>query len=208
MARPTNASETSIRILDVAERLVQTRGFNAFSYADIAEALNVTKASLHYHFATKAELGECMIDRYRTSFLAALERIDETCSEAGAKLSAYMRIYIDVLENDRMCLCGMLGAEYATLPTAMQDGVRRFFDANEAWLVHMLTCGRKKKQLAFAGPPIEGARLLVSALEGAMLLARSRRDFSQLRLVAKRLLIDFGGKSAAHSGSLELLQKS
>jgi TetR/AcrR family transcriptional repressor of nem operon len=208
MARPTNASETSIRILEVAERLMQTRGFNAFSYADIAEVLNVTKASLHYHFATKAELGECVIDRYRTSFLAALEHIDQTYSEAGAKLSAYMRIYIDVLENDRMCLCGMLGAEYATLPTAMQDGVRRFFDANEAWLVHMLTCGRKKKQLAFAGPPIEVARLLVSALEGAMLLARSRSDFSQLRSVTKRLLIDFGGKSAAHSGSLELLQKS
>lgn len=206
MARPTNASETSSRILDVAERLVQTRGFNAFSYADIAEALNVTKASLHYHFATKAELGECLIDRYRTSFLAALERIDETCSEAGAKLDAYVKIYIDVLENDRMCLCGMLSADYATLPTAMQEGVRRFFDANEAWLVHMLTCGRKKKQLAFVGPPIEMARLLVSALEGAMLLSRSRLDLSQLRSVAKRLLIDCGSKSAARSRHLEPLR--
>jgi TetR/AcrR family transcriptional repressor of nem operon len=195
MARPTNVSETSSRILDIAERLVQTRGFNAFSYADIADALNVTKASLHYHFATKAELGECLIDRYRASFLAALERIDETCGDAGMKLGAYVGIYIDVLENDRMCLCGMLGAEYATLPTSMQDGVRRFFDANEAWLVSVLASGRKKKQLAFAGPPIETARLLVSALEGGMLLARSRRDFSQLRSVAKRLLIDLGGKS-------------
>jgi TetR/AcrR family transcriptional regulator, transcriptional repressor for nem operon len=208
MARPITASESSTRILDVAERLVQTRGFNAFSYADVAQALNVTKASLHYHFATKAELGECLVDRYHRSFLTALERIDETCSEAGAKLGAYVGIYIDVLENDRMCLCGMLGAEYATLPTAMQEGVRRFFDANEAWLVHMLTGGRKKKQLAFAGPPIEVARLIVSALEGGMLLARSRRDFSQLRSVARRLLIDFGVKSGEYLGSLTLSQNS
>jgi TetR/AcrR family transcriptional repressor of nem operon len=208
MARPTTASETSTRILDVAERLVQTRGFNAFSYADVAEALNVTKASLHYHFATKADLGESLVDRYRSSFMAALERIDEAGSDAGAKLRAYVGIYIDVLENDRMCLCGMLGAEYATLPTAMQDGVRRFFDANEAWLIQLLSSGRKKKQLAFAGPPVEAARLIVSALEGGMLLARSRGDLSQMRSVAKRLLIDFGVKAEARSGSFDPLQTS
>ena len=49
------APDTAQRILDIAERLVQTRGFNGFSYADIAGALAVTKASLHYHFPTKAE---------------------------------------------------------------------------------------------------------------------------------------------------------
>ena len=50
-------TDTPQRILDVAERLVQTRGFNGFSYADIADALKVTKASLHYHFRGKADLG-------------------------------------------------------------------------------------------------------------------------------------------------------
>jgi TetR/AcrR family transcriptional repressor of nem operon len=208
MARPTTASETSTRILDVAERLVQTRGFNAFSYADVAKALNVTKASLHYHFATKAELGESLVIRYRTSFLGALQRIDETCSDAGVKLRAYVGIYVEVLENDRMCLCGMLGAEYATLPTAMQDGVRQFFDANEAWLVHLLSAGRQHQQLAFAGPPIETARLLISALEGGMLMARSRGDRSQMRSVAMRLLTDFGVKSDVRAGSFRSSQDS
>ena len=197
MVRPISVSETSSRILDVAERLVQTRGFNAFSYADVAAALNVTKASLHYHFATKAQLGECLIDRYRTSFLAALQRIDETADTAGAKLRAYAEIYIGVLENDRMCLCGMLAAEYATLPDPMQNSVRKFFDANEAWLVQVLVSGRKKKQLAFTGTPIETASLLVAALEGAMLLARSRRDTNQLRSVARQLLASLGVKAVA-----------
>jgi TetR/AcrR family transcriptional repressor of nem operon len=107
-----------------------------------------------------------------------------------------------------MCLCGMMAAEYATLPAAMQEGVRRYFDANEAWLVHMLTSGRRKKQLAFAGPPVEVARLLVSALEGAMLLARSRRDHSQLHSVAKRLLVDLTGKSGARLPALDLVQNA
>ncbi len=189
------AAETASRILDVAEHLVQTRGFNGFSYADVAGALHVTKASLHYHFATKATLGERLIERYLVSFLAALDRIDDH-GEAGAKLRAYAGIYADMLGNGRMCLCGMLAAEHATLPPAMQDGVRHFFEANEAWLVGVILRGREKAQLAFAGSPVEAARVLVATLQGAMLLARSQEDPSRLRSAANRLLADLGVAAA------------
>jgi TetR/AcrR family transcriptional repressor of nem operon len=200
MITPTAAgSETANRILDVAEGLVQTCGFNAFSYADIADALHVTKASLHYHFPTKAKLGERLIERYRTSFLAALDRIDASGSSARTKLRAYAEIYMDVLEHDRMCLCGMLAADYATLPKPMRDGVQSFFDANEAWLVEVLRRGRERGQLVFTGPPVETARVLVAMLEGAMLIARSQGDFSRLRSAANRVLADLAAPSAARS---------
>jgi|SRR5271165_5355570 len=199
MPIPIAGSETSNRILDVAEGLVQTRGFNAFSYADIADALHVTKASLHYHFPTKAKLGERLIERYRMSFLAALDRIDANCTDAGVKLRAYAGIYMGVLENNRMCLCGMLAADYATLPKAMKEGVHRFFDANEVWLVEVLTCGRDKEQLVFAGTPVETARVLMAVLEGAMLIARSHGDSSRLRSTANRVLADLGVSAAARS---------
>jgi len=192
------APDTAGRILDIAERLVQTRGFNAFSYADIASALNITKASLHYHFPTKAKLGERLVERYQESFLQALARIDESHRDAGASLRAYVRIYIDVLDNDRMCLCGMLAADYATLPETIKDRVRRFFEANEAWLTPLLQRGRANKELTFSGPPIESARYLVGALEGAMLLARSYGDPGRFRSAAARVLADFGvGKRSA-----------
>ena len=76
MPRLTHNADTSQRILDIAERLMQTRGYNSFSYADIAQSLRVTKASLHYHFPTKGELGQRLIQRYRQAFLRALENID------------------------------------------------------------------------------------------------------------------------------------
>lgn len=192
MSKPAATSETSIRILDVAERLVQTRGFNAFSYADISRALHITKASLHYHFPTKAKLGERLIERYRVAFLAALDDIDGSCRDAGTKLQAYAGIYINVLERNRMCLCGMLAADYATLPKAMKDEVRRFFDANEAWLVAVLESGRANREIAFSGSAVEAARVLVAALEGAMLLARSHGDPARLRSAADHLLADLG----------------
>ena len=74
--READQADTATRILDSAERLVQHRGFNGFSYADVASELGITKASLHYHFAGKAELGQALVERYAARFAAALEAID------------------------------------------------------------------------------------------------------------------------------------
>jgi len=190
MPKRTVNGDTSQRILDVAERLVQTRGFNGFSYADIAGALAVTKASLHYHFPTKAELGTRLITRYERVFLAALGEIDRTAGDAREKLARYAKIYADVLRNNRMCLCGMLAAEYATLPKPMKDEMRHFFDENERWLVAVLEEGRRSGGLKFSGSSLDVARALVGALEGAMMLARSYGEVARFETVADRLLAE------------------
>src|SRR5947209_14524428 len=117
------APRTADRILDIAERLVQTRGFNNFSYADIATELGITKASLHYHFPGKAELGQALITRYSKRFSEALAGIDRELPDARAKLEAYAALYADVLRGERMCMCGVLAAEYQTLPKKMQGAV-------------------------------------------------------------------------------------
>src|SRR6185369_16256418 len=157
--------DTAQRILDIAERLVQTSGYNGFSYADIAQSMKVTKASLHYHFPAKADLGARLIQRYERNFLAALQGIDAATSSAPEKLRRYAAIYEDVLRDNRMCLCGMLAAEFGTLPKAMKDDMRHYFDANERWLVGVLAQGKKDKTLRFSGSAAEVAQSLVGALE-------------------------------------------
>src|ERR1700728_2203229 len=149
---------TAQRILDVAELLVQSRGYNGFSYADIAGELGITKASLHYHFASKAELGEALIERYSARFAQALEKIDSTTPGARAKLDAYASLYADVLRGDRMCLCGMLAAEYQTLPERMHGSVIRFFDHNLNWLADVLAEGQSEGELSFDGSPADTAQ--------------------------------------------------
>ena len=181
-------TKTATRILDVAERLVQTRGFNGFSYADIAAELHITKASLHYHFASKAELGEALILRYAARFATALARIDSEILDTGAKLDAYVDVYADVLQRKRMCLCGILAAEYPTLPRPMRGAVTQFFDDNEAWLTTVLERGRADGSLRFDEPPGEAANMLVSGLEGAMLVARPFADVGRFRSTARWLL--------------------
>src|SRR5258706_16229513 len=87
------ASDTAQRILDIAERLVQTRGFNGFSYADIAETMKGTKASLHHHFPPKGDLGKRLIERYESNFLSALAAIHEAADDPRAKPRRYAAIY-------------------------------------------------------------------------------------------------------------------
>jgi TetR/AcrR family transcriptional repressor of nem operon len=189
--RADSDGDTATRILDSAETLVQVRGFNGFSYADVAGELSLTTASLHYHFPGKAELGRALIVRYAERFKAALAEIDERGEDAPAKLRAYARLYGDVLRDERMCLCGMLAAEYQTLPEPMRDAVIGFFDENETWVERVLAGGREEGTLAFEGPPREAARLIVSALEGAMLVARPYGGVDRFETAADRLLSAF-----------------
>src|SRR5260370_4240613 len=152
---------TAQRILDVAERLVQTQGFNGFSYADISAELGITKASLHYHYATKSELGSALIARYGAGFRRALEEIDRAAADARDKLRRYAGLYAEVLRHHRMCLCGMLAADYTTLSARLRDAVKELFDLNESWLARVFEKGRREDVLRFPGPPLESARLLL-----------------------------------------------
>ena len=179
---------TPERILDVAERLVQLRGFNDFSYADIARELAITTASLHYHFPGKAELGQALIARYTERFLAALDQIDDDLGDAQTKLKAYTGLYADVLRDHRMCMCGILAAEYQTLPEPMRDAVIRFFDENQRWLIAVLNQGQKDHTLKITDSTVEVAQSIISTLEGAMLVARPYDDLAIFNATARRLL--------------------
>jgi TetR/AcrR family transcriptional regulator, transcriptional repressor for nem operon len=194
-------TEAARAILDAAEELAQTRGYNGFSYADIAAKLGVTKASLHYHFASKAELGRALIVRYAEVFGAALDAIDQRFAAPPEKLRRYVELYDAVMHNDRMCLCGMLAAEYSTLPAPMQKGLKEFFNLNERWLGLVLEGGRQAGVLVFSGPASERAAVLLGALEGAMLVARSYGDASRFHVAAQHLLEDLGvGKKNKSDG--------
>src|SRR3712207_26318 len=101
-------TETAAQILDLAQELVQLRGYNAFSYRDIAEQVGIQTASIHYHFPTKAHLGRALVVRYRERFLAALSQIDATTTDPKLKLKRYIELYKQTLSSKgKLCLCGM-----------------------------------------------------------------------------------------------------
>lgn len=195
MDQKSDPTHTSQQILDIAQRLVQTRGFNAFSYADIASALSVSKASLHYHFASKADLGVRLIERYEESFQRALAAIDLEGGNAATKLRRYIDLYSQVLAEERMCLCGMLAAEFVTLPKPMQTALDSYFKLNERWLMNVLEEGYASGGLRFEGSAVESAQFIIGSLEGSMMLARSNGGMARFDAAARRLLAEFHNKA-------------
>ena len=121
---------TAVRILDVAERLVQVRGFNGFSYADIAAELQITKAALHYHFASKAALGEALIARYANHSMGALA-VPNRGGTPSAKLDAYAACTCRWCATAR-CACAAYSPREPDPPAADADAVTKFFDQNES----------------------------------------------------------------------------
>jgi TetR/AcrR family transcriptional repressor of nem operon len=187
-ARDANGAGTTGRILDVAERMLQVRGYNGFSYGDVAAELGITRAALHYHFASKAELGQALIERYAARFTTALTHLDATAPDAAAKLRGYAGLYTDVLSADRMCLCGMLAAEHRTLPDPLQRAVCAFFRSNSDWLARILDEGRADSSITFAGTAEDTAAVVLGALEGAMLITRLDGDLARFSATTERLL--------------------
>lgn len=183
----TTPVETSI--LDIAQTLAQTRGYNAFSYRDISEVIGIKTSSIHYYFPTKGDLGEALVRRYRNNFKTALLLIDEQTQDPLKKLNLYMEIFKKTLQvENKVCLCGMLAADFTTLPQEVQTQVTSFFSDNEAWLATTLRTGKDQGYFNLNTSVDTTAKIFIDTLEGAMMTARSFGDLKRFTNITKWLL--------------------
>jgi TetR/AcrR family transcriptional regulator, transcriptional repressor for nem operon len=178
-----SAAATEDRILDVAQRLMQTLGYPAFSYNDIANELGVTKPAIHYHFGSKVDLGLAVTRRYRASFGIALADIDRSEPNPAKRLDRYADLFAQSLASGRVCLCGLLAADDRNVPDPIRDEVGAFFDDQTAWLHHTLKSLGLKSAVA-----TRRAEALLAGLEGALIIAHSRRSQASFGTAAKELI--------------------
>lgn len=170
MSRNTRES-----ILDAARRTAQARGYGGLNFRDLAADVGIKSASIHYHFASKADLGAAVARRYWEDAAIALEAMSDETPDPLACLQRYPDIFRAALQNgNRMCLGSFMAAEYDDLPDLVKKEVQSFADVNVAWIGRQLS--------AASIVPIENsekrARAIFGAIAGAQLLARSRSDIS------------------------------
>ena len=172
------SSDTASRILDTAQHLIVTRGYNAFSYADIAEVVSISKPSIHFHFATKAALVRQLLRRYRDQVKQSLEHLSVQLPDPLAQLRAYAGYWESCIRDNTapFCLCAMLASELLSLPPEVATEVRLYFDDLAAWLADTLAQGAAQRQLQLPrGAAVEAESFMASA-HGAMLSARVYGD--------------------------------
>ncbi|WP_103020785.1 TetR/AcrR family transcriptional regulator [Salinibacter altiplanensis] len=174
-ASSTEHTDTATRILDAAQDLVQQCGYNAVSYGDLADVLGLTTAAIHYHFSTKADLGQALVARYRKRNAAARSTIWAEEDGARGRLEQYVNGYVGILEHGGLCLCGVLAADDETLPEPVRREVRHFFAEQEDWLTTVIAEAHAEGAgLAGYDSPRGVAELLLATIEGAMLTTRDR----------------------------------
>lgn len=178
---------TDIRILDAAQHLMQVRGYNAFSYADIADVVGIRKASIHHHFATKADLARAVVVRYRAETRAMIAAIDHKMGAPTQKLRDYVGLYATMLHNGpRICLCALLAAETPTLPDIVGEEIQGFFTDHESWLTSVFVAAGDTPRRPEGAP--RSAQVLLAGIDGAMLIARTYHDAARFDAVAEGLL--------------------
>lgn len=165
---------TSAQILDTAQELVQSRGYNAFSYADISEVVGIRKASIHYHFPTKAQLGQALVKRYRDAFIKDLDQIRAEAAPADRQLLQLAEIYADHINRDLLCLCDMLAADALAIPAEVREAVTAFFAEIETWIAETIAQGCEAGLLA-CDDPTTMAKAVLSTLAGTELIARANQ---------------------------------
>lgn len=160
--------------MDLAESFIQERGFNGFSYAHIAQALNVKNAAIHYHFPSKEALVTAVIQRYRDRFKLWINNARIKDLSPQEKLDWFFGIYTSTrADNGKVCLGGSLETEFNSLPDSLREQTQSLTRELLDWLQATLEEGRQAGVFHFRGDAKDKAAVILSSLQGGLQMARA-----------------------------------
>lgn len=181
--------DTKTALLDSAEAIARQRGFNGFSYADLAAAVGIRKASIHHHFPTKAVLGQAMMERYRHAFGDALAEIKRSANSAADRLRSYIELYRNALQGGKtICLCVALSSDRSSLDDATLAEISQFHSASLAWLENLFDDARLDGSIRNVANSKQEAAQCLALVEGAQLMAHARADAEPFNTATALLL--------------------
>lgn len=184
------AQNTAGQIIDTARHLIMTRGYNGFSYADVADAVGIRKASIHHHFAAKSDLARAVVEQSRAIIQFQVAQLAEAEPDAATQLRAYAGYWERcILDNSApFCVAAMLAAELPSLPEDLAAAVHAHFAELTGWLASILEIGVRQGSVMLVRSPAAEADAFMSAIYGAMLSARAFGDPGRFVTITETLL--------------------
>ncbi len=199
---PVKATESSYRLrimdrrtelLKCAENVARRRGYDGFSYADLANDVGIRKASIHYHFPAKADLALALIERYADTFAAALAMIDSTSDIAADRLSAYVQMYRRALSGgNKLCLCVAFAISRDSLSPETLETLDKFHSDSIDWLRQNFELAVDDGSISGVDNPAVEATALLAMVEGAQLMARAAHRVADFDLATQLFLSRLG----------------
>lgn len=169
-------------LLDLAQSMIQERGYNAFSFKDLATRVGIKTASVHYHFPSKGELGLQVMQRYLAQLELSLNAWAELPNET-ARLRSFVSSYRDTQVKGAICLCGSMASDIQTLDAPIRGPINRYLEHSEQWVAQCVLAGLESGEFHSEKSPALLASSLVAGLQGALILSRARQNNSLLDAV-------------------------
>jgi len=184
------------RIIEQAEHLIHLRGYNGTSLDGIATACGTTKANLIHHFKSKEELCLAVLDykmdRTRGECLTPLAGC-ECPVRAVKKMFADAACFYKNNGCRAGCFIGNMALEMSDINDKFRLKAESFFDEWTGCLEASLKRARAAGTFSPSLKPKSTAEALLSMYQGAIMIARTRRDPAILDRIGReavRLLED------------------
>jgi TetR/AcrR family transcriptional regulator, transcriptional repressor for nem operon len=161
------------RIMDIAEHLIMSRGFNRFSYKDISTEMNVKNAAIHYYFPSKDDLGVAVIRRAHARCRKWNETTIRKTVSPVDMLNVFLEMFTGYLNSgEYVCLASSLETDFNTFSKEMQNEIRVYAAEMHNWVRNLLERGREEGLFTFSDSPEDKAFFILSSIQGALEIAR------------------------------------
>lgn len=165
-------SSTRGQIVEAADELFYSHGFGQTSFADIAAAVQISRGNFYYHFRTKDEILDAVIDKRLADRETLLAKWDETSDDVLKRIECFVKIVV-VNQAKIMafgCPVGTLTAELAKLDHPSRERANSIMALFRDWLT------RQFEELGCKENAAENALHVLGWSQGVATLAQAFKD--------------------------------
>jgi len=190
--------KTREHIVEAADELFYRQGYEHTSFADIADAVQISRGNFYYHFKTKDEILDAVINARLASTRAMLERWEIEGKAPADRIKSFINILIANRADIKRygCPVGTLCSELAKLNNAAQGEANKLFTLFRIWL-------RRQFTLLGCADADTLAMHLLARSQGVATLANAFRDEKFIKQEVKEMCdwLDTSVQSVARNAS-------
>jgi AcrR family transcriptional regulator len=129
------------RIIEKADELFYQHGYEKTSFSDIANAVNISRGNFYYHFKTKDDILNAVINIRMQAIHDMLKEWEH--SEPDTRKLIHR--FIDLMTHNKKdiqkygCPVGTLCMELAKIKHAMRDNANQIFSLFRDWLIEQFS---------------------------------------------------------------------
>jgi TetR/AcrR family transcriptional repressor of nem operon len=174
---------TRDHIVEAADQLFYRQGYEHTSFSDVAAAVQISRGNFYYHFKSKDEILDAVINVRLANTRKMLEQWDIEGKQPADRIRSFIHILIANRADIKRygCPVGTLSTELAKLNHAAQAEANELFTLFRTWL---------RKQFTLLGREADADALamhLLARSQGVATLASAFRDEKFIKQEVKQM---------------------